>query len=61
MSLDPKAIALQGLGFLTRLVALQGLWPDEDIPPEPYVNRIPMAHYVPKRPDNDDDVLLFLL
>lgn len=27
MSLSPRAIATQGLGFNTRLVAVQGLWP----------------------------------
>ncbi len=28
MSLSPRAIAVQGLGYSTRLVAVQGLWPD---------------------------------
>jgi hypothetical protein len=27
MSLSQRAIAVQGLGFSTRLVAVQGLWP----------------------------------
>lgn len=28
MSLNPRAIATQGLGRSTRLMAVQGLWPD---------------------------------
>jgi len=29
MALNPRAVALQGLGRSPRLVAVQGLWPEE--------------------------------
>jgi hypothetical protein len=36
MSLSPRAIAAQGIGFSPRLVAVQGLWPAAE-PPQPPV------------------------
>lgn len=36
--LDPRAIALEGLGFSPRLIAVRGLWPDDTIPPVAHVH-----------------------
>lgn len=61
MSLDPKAIAQQGLGFGPRLIAVQGLWRVEPrVPVEPpFVHR--SSQRKKRRRDSDDDVLLFIL
>jgi hypothetical protein len=57
--LDPRAIALQGIGSSPRLVAVQGLWPSEQQPqPLPPTHRA--SRKKPRKPD-DDDVLLFML
>lgn len=63
--LAPRAIALQGIGYRPRYVALQGLVPlDDTIRPDviPY-GRGGIVTPVKKkrRRDRDDDVLLFLL
>lgn len=42
--LSPRAVALHGLGFVQRLVALQGLWPAS-----PY-RRAPRGPGYPARP-----------
>lgn len=57
MSVDPRAVATQGLGFAPRLVAVQGLCPAQTRPlgPRPRIRR------ERKRHDRDDDVLIFLL
>lgn len=65
MSLDPRLIALQGVGGAPRFVALQGLvpvvaprrpvtpWAEDDDEPAPRKRK--------RRRDTDNDVLLFLL
>ena len=60
--LNPRAIAVQGVGFQPRLVGLQGLWPvsDEPTDPDPPVFA-PRRRKKQIRHDTDDDVLLFLL
>jgi hypothetical protein len=35
MSLSPRAIAVQGLGFGQRLVSVHGLWPVAETPQQP--------------------------
>lgn len=58
---DPidRRVAVQGAGFSTRVLALQGF--------DPYMRRITPASRVkpvrraPRRRDSDDDVLLFIL
>jgi hypothetical protein len=57
--LTPLAVALQGIGYLQRLVAVQGLWPtDEVVTPKP--DFFPMGRIIRRR-DTDDDALLFML
>lgn len=65
--LDPRAIALQGIGFGALQTAIQGFG-TEVIAPEPIPDVIPYGsgrmvfpERKQKRRDNDDDVLLFLL
>jgi hypothetical protein len=60
MSLKPRAIALQGVGYSPRLVAVQGLWPVEEKRLEPPVTRH-LPQRKKRRRDTDDDVLLFIL
>lgn len=58
MNLDPRAVALQGLGFNPKFVALQGLvLQDEQTPTAPRRSR-PIKV---RKPHKDDDVLLFIL
>ena len=63
--LSPRAIALQGIGFRPRLVALQGLYPQDDVQkPDviPYGSgRMVYPERNKRRRDRDDDVLMFLL
>jgi hypothetical protein len=64
MTLDARAIALQGLGFGPRLTAVQGMYaPSAESPDTGQATSIPFRPRPPrsKRHDRDDDVLLFLL
>jgi hypothetical protein len=55
MSLSPRAIAVQGLGFSPRLVAMQGLWPHATSFPNMAARRIREQTQF-----NDDDEVLLL-
>lgn len=57
-ALDPRRVALQGLGGSVRLVALQGLAPQSA---RPMVFQGPAKRPRKRRRDTDEDVLLFLL
>ena len=60
--LNPRVVALQGLGQTSKLVALQGLRPISTRPPvdaAPFVSA--PARKKRRRKDRDDDVLLFLM
>ena len=68
MTLDPRNLALQGVGGGPLQVALQGLLPLEETPAEPpaFAGGVgrrprPSTRKAPARRDRDDDVLLFLL
>jgi hypothetical protein len=61
MELDPRAIAVQGLGFDELLVAVQGLLGTDGGEPEPPVYPRMARVRKPKRRKDDDDVLLFML
>lgn len=61
MSLDRRAIALQGVGFGRRLLAFQGLRPAAPPAPETGVGGAWMARPKKKRRRDDDEVLLFLI
>ena len=58
MSLNPRAIATQGLGFSSRLVAVQGLWPvaDSAVGGGGFRQRQRVAW----RTNDDDEVLLLI-
>jgi hypothetical protein len=69
VTLDPRAIALQGLGFSALLIALEGLSPVVDVVPPPAPgpisagNRVgpPMRHFIhPTRREDDDEVLVLV-
>ncbi len=62
MELDPRAVAVQGLGFDEFLVAVQGLWGTDGGEPEPptYAGYI-RPRKPKKRRKDDDDVMLFML
>lgn len=62
--LIPRAIALQGVGYPPRLLALQGLYPvDEETPVDP--NLVVMPFVLPRRRKKrrrlDEETLLFLI
>jgi hypothetical protein len=59
MSLNPRAIATQGLGFSTRHVAVQGLWPvsTPDVPTGGGGRKTPRA---PTRFNDDDEIMLLI-
>lgn len=63
--LSSRAIALQGIGYRPRLVALQGLQPFDDVQKPDIIPFAPGGMVYPKpklrKRDRDDDVLLFLL
>ena len=61
MSLDRRAIALQGVGFGRRLLAFQGLRPSAPPAPETGAGGSWMARPKKKRRRDDEDVLLFLI
>lgn len=56
-SLIPRAIAVQGVGYSARLVAMQGLWPRGTTIVASSPRRVPMPSPIPA----DDDALLLLI
>jgi hypothetical protein len=48
MALSPRAIALDGVGFSARLLAVRGLWP-EVVQPPVYVPQVPGGGVAPRR------------
>ncbi|MFZ9372240.1 MAG: hypothetical protein ACO25M_10255, partial [Limnohabitans sp.] len=66
MNLLPRAVALQGIGFSPRLVAVQGLRPFDDVQKPDIIPYGRGGMVFPektkkRRKDRDDDVLMFLL
>lgn len=63
--LSSRAVALQGIGFRPRLVALQGFSPFDDVQKPDVIPYAPGGMVYPKKAprkrDRDDDVLMFLL
>lgn len=63
--ISPRAVALQGIGYRPRLVALQGFAPFETAPRPDVIPYGPGGLVFPqkkrRRRDKDDDVLMFLL
>jgi hypothetical protein len=63
--LSPRAIALQGIGFKPRLVALQGFAQFDDVQKPDVIPYAPGGMVFPEKKrrkrDRDDDVLMFLL
>lgn len=67
MTLDPSAIALQGLGFGALLIALQGLAPVSISPPAPGPIAVgarvgpPPRHFIrPTQREDDEEVILLI-
>lgn len=66
MTLDPRALAVQGIGFASRVLAVQGFLSEEEKPALPPIYLRPSASAskkkkVVKRKDTDDDVLMLLM
>lgn len=63
--LSPRAIALQGIGYRPRLVALQGFAQFDDVQKPDVIPYAPGGMVFPEKKrrkrDRDDDVLMFLL
>lgn len=63
--INARAVALQGIGFRPRLVALQGFAPYETVQKPDVIPYAPGGMVFPqkkrRRRDKDDDVLMFLL
>lgn len=61
-ALEPRSVALQGFGFVPRLVAVQGLWPTATEPEPPQEQTLGGGQRLARRkPHRDEDVLLFIL
>lgn len=62
MSLDPRAVATNGLVVSPRLVAVNGLWPlPSPVNPPSGGGGSRIRKSAPRKPHKDDDVLIFLL
>lgn len=59
-SANRRAIAVQGIGFSARLVALQGFGTYEPLP-QPSLERVSRPTRKRRHRDEDDDVLIFIL
>jgi hypothetical protein len=44
VTISPRAVALQGLGETPRLVAVQGLWPAQELPEDEDDTASPFTH-----------------
>ena len=64
MTLDPRGLALQGIGFSALLVALQGLSPVIELAPPPVTGPsagTPTRHFIrPTRREEDEEILLLV-